>query len=214
MRTILFDVDGTLLFLRGVGKQAMERAMADVWEVPGALDGVSFAGATDSLVAHTVAPGRATGDMWARYYDHLDAALAEFPDKQPLQGVTELLDALEARGAHVALLTGNLQRAAQLKLESVGLLERFDWDRSAFAEDGVERVDVAHAARRRNNGAALAIIGDSVADVTCARAIGARVLAVGTGPQDDGMLHDAGPDHFVADLTDTRSIVSWLLEQP
>lgn len=211
MQTVLFDIDGTLLLFRGVGRAAMERAIEEVWSIPAALRGYSFAGATDGGIAHRVAPGRPREALWSRYLELLEEAVSSLENPSPLPGAATLVDALRARGARLGLLTGNLRRGALLKLGAVGLTDRFDFALSAFGEDGDARNDVARAARRRCGDGPITVIGDSLADIECARAIGARILAVATGPQPRSELEPAAPDRLEPDLTAVESLASWIL---
>ena len=55
------------------------------------------------------------------------------------------------------------------------------------------------------------VIGDTVADVRCAKAIGARSIAVLTGGVDADQLHIADPDRIFVDLSDTQAVVEELL---
>lgn len=208
-RTILFDIDGTLVRFHGLGRRAMALAMEEVWGLRGALDGISFAGATDSGVAARVGPGRDRAPMWSRYVEHLRASAAARSDLAPLEGVVPLLDALAAEGARLGLLTGNVRRGAEIKLSAVGILERFDLAISGFAEDGVERTEIAAAARRRCGDAPLVVVGDTAADVLGARHIGARSLAVAWGFEEEATLLAARPDRVVSALG--PELLSWLL---
>jgi phosphoglycolate phosphatase-like HAD superfamily hydrolase len=54
-------------------------------------------------------------------------------------------------------------------------------------------------------------VGDTVADIECARHIDARVLAVATGPQEHARLERARPDRLEVDLTESGAIADWLL---
>jgi len=211
---LLFDIDGTLVSVGGVGRRAMGQAMEEVWGIPDPLDGIEFAGATDSGVAARIGPDLDAGRMWDRYCARLARMLASGDAPHPLPGVEALLDALHGSGARLGLLSGNLRRGAELKLRACGLAARFDWSISAFAEDGIERSALAEAARARCDGARITVIGDSVPDVLCARHIGARVLAVATGPHGARALRAAGPDRLVADLTATEDLAAWLLARP
>jgi len=209
--TVLFDIDGTILSFHGVGRRAMARAMEEVWGIPGALDAISFAGATDGLVAGRVAPGRPREAMWARYLEHLAAMVSALDAAAPHDGVVELLDELRGRGARLGLLTGNLRAGAAIKLRAVGLEQRFDFAIGGYGEDGDLRAQVAEAARRRCGDGTIAVVGDTAADVDCARHIGARALAVATGVHDEERLRGAGPGLLVRDLTATTAICDWLL---
>jgi phosphoglycolate phosphatase len=208
---ILFDVDGTLLRFYPVGREAMTKAMEEVWGVRDALKDVYFGGFTDGAAAKRVAPDRDPKEMWERYLVHLRAILADRDHLAPLPGVVSLLDALEARGHRPALLTGNLRAGAEIKLGAAGLRDRFDYPRSAFAEDGDERLEIAAAARRRCGNGPLTVVGDTLADIRCARHIGARVLSVATGPETAEQLQAAAPDRCVPDLSATDDLCDWLL---
>jgi phosphoglycolate phosphatase-like HAD superfamily hydrolase len=54
------------------------------------------------------------------------------------------------------------------------------------------------------------VIGDTPLDIGCARAIGARVLAVATGVHTLDQLHDAGPDLALSDLSDPSTFLESL----
>ena len=213
-RTFLFDVDGTLVWYRGVGKCALERAILEEWGLPDALAHVSFAGATDHGLIAAVSEGRPTGALWERYARHLAAGMKALPDAAPLPGVNVLVDRLAASGARLGLLTGNLRAGAQEKLGRSGLWARFDPAISAFGDDGVQRVQIAAAARARCGAGSVTVIGDAVADAVCARHIGARVLLVNTGPQARSELERCAADRLLEDLSATDAVCDWLLSRP
>lgn len=209
---MLFDIDGTLVSLGGVGRAALQRAMTEEWGIEDPLAGISFAGATDGGVAAAVGAARPRDGVWRRYLAYLGALL---PPRAaaPLPGVVALLDHLEAAGVRVGLLTGNLSGSARLKLEHVGLWPRFDLGLSAFAEDHDDRREMASRAVARCAGARVVVVGDSAADVAAARHVGVPVLITATGPQRRPELAALGPDALVDDLTATDAIASWLLGQ-
>ena len=113
--------------------------------------------------------------------------------------------------AHVAdssayanlFLTGNLRRAAQVKMASCGLGEFFG--DGAFGEHGPERNQVAVAARRLvtenwGNSAPLLVIGDTPRDIAAARSIGAYVAAVASGSHSVEALARHQPDYLFSHL--------------
>ncbi len=55
------------------------------------------------------------------------------------------------------------------------------------------------------------VIGDTPLDVQCARAIGARVVAVATGLHSCAQLAPAGPDLLLADLSDPMPLLQLIL---
>jgi phosphoglycolate phosphatase-like HAD superfamily hydrolase len=106
-------------------------------------------------------------------------------------------------------LTGNLREGAAIKLAAIGIRDRFDFAISGFAEDGVERTEIAAAARERCGGAPLVVVGDTMADILGARHIGARSLAVAWGFEEEAKLLAAGPDRLVSVLG--PELLPWLL---
>ncbi|MFM7832200.1 MAG: HAD family hydrolase, partial [Planctomycetaceae bacterium] len=55
------------------------------------------------------------------------------------------------------------------------------------------------------------VIGDTPADVRCARAIGARAVAVATGVYSCEQLQPSDPDHLFATLESTDDVLGKLL---
>jgi phosphoglycolate phosphatase-like HAD superfamily hydrolase len=56
------------------------------------------------------------------------------------------------------------------------------------------------------------VIGDTPADIRCARASGVRVLAVATGRHSVAELEAHRPDAVLEDLTDADRVVAFFLE--
>ena len=130
----LFDVDGTLISASGAGRRAFERAVGDHCEAPdGRLAALRLDGMTDRLIVRETMRllGRPFDDalcdaLLARYVEHLRTEI-HGPGYAVLPGVVESLEALRARGALVALCTGNVVEGARLKLARGGLDAYFDW---------------------------------------------------------------------------------------
>ena len=132
-----------------------------------------------------------------------------------MPGVAAILDALAARPeVQLALLTGNYQGGARIKLTHFDLWHRFAW--GAFGDEHAERDELARTAVASavERGVRLAdpshavIIGDTPFDIACARAAGARVVAVATGGHTLDELRALGPDLAVADLTDLDAVLA------
>ncbi|MSQ00987.1 MAG: HAD family hydrolase [Myxococcales bacterium] len=187
---VLFDIDGTLLRTRGAGREALDAAFLKLHDWPDATEGVHVAGSTDDAICRDVAvrfgeswsPSR-TVALRAVYLRELARLLAPAERTEVLPGVVPLLDQLDGR-AHVALLTGNWRSGADVKLGAASLGHRFDW--GVYSEDAWERDGLVPAARRLADARGLVVgevvvIGDTVADVRCARAGAARVVVVETG---------------------------------
>jgi phosphoglycolate phosphatase len=100
-------------------------------------------------------------------------------------GAAEVLEALSARdGTRLALLTGNLEPIARLKIARAGLGRFFDAGQGGFGSDSEDRLDLPAIARRRAGGylrSETVVIGDTPRDIACAQADGVRCIAVATG---------------------------------
>jgi phosphoglycolate phosphatase-like HAD superfamily hydrolase len=225
---VLFDIDGTLVLTGGAGRRALERAFAEVTGRAASLDGIPFAGRTDrrivaDLLERAGALGRLGDEPWlARlretYCRFLEEELAaeDGPGRLVLPGVRELLDALAARGDTVAaLLTGNFEDGARIKLSHFGLWRYFPW--GAFGDAAEDRnallpvaLDLARARGLAVSPDRTFIVGDTPLDVACARAGGVRAVAVATGGFDAAVLEAAGADVVFEDLGNTGAVLEWL----
>jgi len=218
-RLLLFDIDGTLLDTRGAGASALLAAAVDVLGAdPASLPPLDLAGATDGGVirklfediGHDV-EAQLVGKYKESYLRHLENNLnhPSFPGVL-LPGVAALLPLLS--GHPLGLLTGNLRRGAQLKLERMGIDHHFR--DGGFGDDGELRNDLGPVAVRRMAEATgtifapeqVIVIGDTPKDVACAVAMGARCLGVETGRFDRQTLLASGAWEVVADLSDTAEI--------
>jgi phosphoglycolate phosphatase-like HAD superfamily hydrolase len=227
-RLLLFDIDGTLVLTGGAGKRAMDRAFAETFGVEDAFAGMAMGGRTDRFLveqalARTGLPAAAADlDRFrAAYLAHLDVAIHEpgHGTKARLPGVAALLDAVEAtRAVQAALLTGNYEGGARIKLRHFDLWHRFAW--GAFGDDHADREALACAAlaEARARGVRLerpgdaVVVGDTPFDIACARAAGARVIAVATGGHSLAELTALGPDLAVPDLQDVDGLLDAILD--
>jgi phosphoglycolate phosphatase-like HAD superfamily hydrolase len=224
-RLLLFDIDGTLVLTGGAGARAMLRAFTDLFGFSDGLGSISMAGRTDAWIvsqmaaAHGIAVGeaevRAFHDTYLRYLG--EEILQPGPRKGILPGVRELLDALASRDdVHLALLTGNYRRGAEIKLGYFDLWRYFSTgafgddahDRNGLLWTAIDNVIAAGGPRARPS--ETLIIGDTPLDVAVAVAGGARSLGVATGSYDVDTLLESGADAAVPDLSDTAAVMTVL----
>jgi phosphoglycolate phosphatase len=220
MHVLLFDIDGTLIRSGGAGKAAMEHALRTEFGLVEIIDGVPYSGRTDPSIAHDLLTihGLAPSPenmvrLKAAYLSHLPAALHQF-NGIVLPGVRELLDRVKTLD-HIAvgLLTGNGREGARRKLSHFDLWHYFAF--GAFADDIPERDDVARSALleiNRHLGRDVHpnrvwVIGDTPLDVRCARAIGARAVAVATGWHSIDELTRTAADHVLEDLAAPHALL-------
>ena len=206
----------------GVGVRAMSLAFEDVFGIPNAFADLQPAGRTDAwllghaLELHGVAAARPEVSRFSEAYAmHLARELARpGPRKGIMPGIQQLLSALVSRGdAFLALLTGNTETGARLKLEYFDLWRFFRC--GAFGEVSLDRhalFSTAIARVRECGGldvpvSQVVVIGDTPLDVAAAAAGGARSLAVATGSYGVEALTTAGADVVFETLADTSAVL-------
>ena len=132
-----------------------------------------------------------------------------------LPGAAELIQKLKSLGITPGLLTGNMEDIVAPKLEAAGM-SRSDFPYGGFGDHSPKRADAAGKALKSASayfGREIAperalIIGDTPNDIACARAVGAKVLAVPTGRFSREELLKYGPDYILNDLTEHEEFVN------
>ena len=215
MRLVLFDIDGTLVDCGPSVRRLFGEAMVEAFGTAGPIDSYDFCGRTDDEIVHALTAGaglpaeqvseklpRMKRLYLERLEEHLDA-----DEMRVLPAVPGLLDDLAARDdVAVGLLTGNWRDGARIKLGRVGLDGYFSF--GAFGDDQPDRLGLPPVAMeaasavtgRRWRLEECLIVGDSPADVACARAHDIPALAVATGHTPAEELAAAGPRWLVDDL--------------
>jgi phosphoglycolate phosphatase len=223
MPIILFDIDGTLVRTGGAGKAAMEAGLRTAFGLTAIRDEVPYSGRTDVAISqdllrvHGIEPTRENRLRLQQSY------LAQLPESLKARGgtvcpgVRELLAAVAGRsGVVLGLLTGNVRAGAERKLGHFGLWDFFAC--GGFGDHHLDRDDVARSAlgsAREHVGrdvdpADVWVIGDTPLDVSCARAIGAKAVAVATGWHPLDELAGCAPDLIFGDLSDhTQLLAAW-----
>jgi phosphoglycolate phosphatase-like HAD superfamily hydrolase len=212
---LLWDIDGTLVNSGGAGMRALTAALPVAFGVAGSLEDIPFAGRTDRWIMRQILSKFGLAPTEANFTRLTEAYLAALPlqmavsGARVLPGVVVLLETAASRpGTAQGLLTGNLRRGAEAKLGFHGLWRYFPF--GAFADDSELRDDLGpHALRRARERHGVEfppdrvwIIGDTPLDIACARAIGARCLAVATGTHTAAELAAHAPAAVLPSLAD------------
>lgn len=224
MYVCLFDIDGTLLNSGGAGKAAMEAALLEEFGLPEMLRQVTYSGRTDRSIMRDLMSSHEVAEHPEQIELLIGGYLRRLPDYlhrhegSVLPGIADLLETLARRDdVAVGLLTGNIRAGAQVKLGHFGIFDFFAF--GGFGDHHWERDDVAREALaevRERFGPQVApeniwVIGDTPLDVSCARAIGARVVAVATGWHSMEELAACQPDLLVKDLSDPAPFLKCLV---
>ena len=126
---LLFDIDGTLVSMKGAGRRALARAFGAELGRPDVFDGFEFAGMTDpAIVRHGlgIAGAAATPatvqSLLAAYVECLGDEVQRSTNCLVHPGVEAVLDAAAATSnVAIGLGTGNVRAGARAKLERLGL---------------------------------------------------------------------------------------------
>ena len=227
-RVLLWDIDGTLTRSTRIDsyKDYTAPVLEAVFGTAGRLHEMKVSGMTDlQIIAEALRDEGFTresireraAELHERYMVEMERVHGNGPQLfEVLPGVREALQAAAEHPRYVsALLTGNIEPAAHLKMRLAGLSEYFQLP-GAYGDDSYDRRDLPALAAARINeylGANLEphqfiIIGDTPNDIACARHFGARVVAVATGrmysPED---LRALEPDGLLPDLSDTELVI-------
>jgi len=221
MPILLFDIDGTLVRTGGAGKAAMENALQTTFGVSELLDTVPYSGRTDRAIGRDLLRVHGIDPTPANQVRLQEAYLAQLPARlkaiggNVCPGIMELLGALHPQpNVVLGLLTGNVRVGAKHKLGHFGLWDFFTC--GGFGDEHYERDDVARMAvseMRSHLGRDIDtnevwVIGDTPLDVQCARAVGAKVVAVATGWHPIEELATHSPDYVLADLSNPEELLS------
>jgi phosphoglycolate phosphatase len=211
---LLFDIDGTL-----VQKASGEHAGA-LMQALHNVHGIS----TNTIKQHGSAAGRTDGEI-ARLIlldsgvsaDRIDARAAAVQEEccrlyasmcpadlshAVVAGIPQTLEWLAGlEGVQLALVTGNFEPVARVKLKAAGIGHWFAHEQGGFGSDSEDRSMLPPIARRRAGETAglgvswpreeTLVVGDTPRDIACAHADGVRCVAVTTGPHGDDDLGEA-----------------------
>jgi phosphoglycolate phosphatase-like HAD superfamily hydrolase len=226
VRLLLFDIDGTLLTCGGQSKPLFREALLEVFGRTGEIDRYDFSGRTDPRIVLDLMSGAGvpaekiragTPRVRDAYLDRLEAAI-DPAEVRVYPGVVDLLETLSRRDDCVlALLTGNWERGAGIKLRSVGLDRYFAF--GSFGDDCTDRrmlppIALERAAKRHGrtfDPESIWILGDSLLDVDCAQAHGLRCLGVATGRTSAADLDRAGATRTFGDFARHEDVIAELL---
>jgi phosphoglycolate phosphatase len=218
VRLLLFDIDGTLLSVRGAGRRAVKVALERVYGTAGAIDTYHFGGKTDQRIVFDVLEAAGVtrervrerlDDFFEAYAQGLVDEIGEGDNVVTLPGVAPLVRRLsEMSGVLLGLLTGNIEEGARIKLGPTGLWPHFAV--GAFGSDDADRRRLPSLAARRAHAHVgypfrpdeVVVIGDTPLDIDCARAFGAVAVAVATGFHSRAELQAHRPDLVFDDFQD------------
>lgn len=215
IKTVLWDIDGTLLVTGGAGAVAWQRAFAEQWGVEANIEEHTQAGMTDPEIAAIIfreVIGREGSDEERAtaihgYLSHLEDAVNESEGYRIMAGIEEALPRLAQQGVLQGIVTGNIEAAAHIKLARGNLNRYFQF--GGYGSDSSDRTEVTKKALARGEAvlgspldlAEVISVGDTPRDVSAGHGAGIRVVGVATGAYSVDQQRDAGADWPMADVT-------------
>ncbi|HVV08850.1 HAD family hydrolase [Amycolatopsis sp.] len=224
VRLVLWDIDQTLIDLRGAGRDWYSQVLAEVVGVtmtrmPPLFGRTERAITSEVLRAHGIEPTEElVQKVWAALVDVSAQAVPTLPSRGlALPGAAAALAGLDGRAVQ-SLVTGNLREVAWHKLSAFDLHRQLDFEIGGYGSLSAYRPDlVAHAVEQASArhspfaADAVVVIGDTPHDIDAALAHGARAIAVATGKFDGDALRDAGAHITFEDLSDTPAVLDAIL---
>src|ERR1051325_8160732 len=223
LRILLWDLDGTLVRGKRFGsyKDYTAPMLESIFGTSGSLHQMVVSGMTDLQIVEEAL--RSEGitrehinsrkdELKRSYIEQMKLAVGNGAHViEVIPGAREALQAVHDHPRYQsALLTGNIEPAAYLKVEVTGLAKFFTLP-GAFGDESFDRRDLPALAAARINKQLHAVlrpeqfivIGDTPNDIACARHFGTRVVAVASGRiHSQDQLRECQPDALLPDLLD------------
>ncbi len=220
-RAYLFDIDGTLLHAKGIGKWAFENALKKVMGRDLSLEKEDFSGRTDKDILFSFLEkdglskeeiNKIIPSLYETYLNEFKLLSEKYVDSYTVfPKVREILSSL--KGECIGLLTGNLIETAFLKLKIANLSEFFPYGVGGFGDKSRDRSKLFPIAMQKlkeyykvNEFEKVFVIGDSHRDIICAKKNNAISLIVATGKEKKEELAKYMPDYLFDNFNNVEMI--------
>ncbi|SKC84104.1 HAD family hydrolase [Maledivibacter halophilus] len=205
---LIWDIDGTLIDCKGLGRKAMDKAFLNLYRKEKAFKDVSMAGRLDFQIVknafeiNKILDNNIVG-FFDKYEEMLKEELKDNTSSRILPGIDEILEITSSEeNLYHILGTGNCEKGARLKLSHLGLDKYFHI--GGFGDEDIERWEAIEKAigkakdfyeidfEKKN----IYVIGDTPFDVECGKILGVRTVAVATGRYSYEELSRCKPDYI------------------
>jgi phosphoglycolate phosphatase-like HAD superfamily hydrolase len=227
-RLILFDIDETMIASDGAGRRALTKALETLLPdhrqpLKDTAQTLPMSGKTDPQIIREILQAleftpaeieHYRPEIIKSYLQYLEPEIKACQHYIMHEGVEPLLNSLELEpNAYLGVLTGNVKEGACKKLAPFNLTRFFPI--GAWGCDSSNRLELPPIAVSRANAffarqfapEEVMIIGDSVNDIACAKAYGAKSLAVNTGKTSFDQLSAENPSYLFSSLGDKNAIL-------
>ncbi|MGW8451323.1 HAD family hydrolase [Streptomyces niveus] len=231
MILVLWDIDRTLLYVGETDRLVYREVFQEVVGRPPVIlpargTGVTMPLAVRELLAANDVPDEDMQRLADGIIERLPEKLMGHSEELLTQGrlmpgaLAALVAVRQSELFLPSIVTGNLQRSAEIKLSSFGLASYVDGDVGGYASDNPHRPALVRIAQERSekaygerfNHGNTVIVGDSLQDVLTGREGGAKVVGVASGTTSAAELKSHGADRVIPDLTDVDRVLQSITE--
>ncbi len=218
-KLIIWDIDGTLMECRGVGRLALNLTLQEIYGIEEGFKTINFAGTIDRQIIdeaqklHQLYPFDEAA-FWNRYKDVLRVEIKKNPQIKMIEGVQSLLETLSAEpDLYHVISTGNAEVGAWVKLEETYLSAYFKHgvygdqaeNRTALVSRAIEkgRAQFDHWFLENE----IFVVGDTPLDIEAAKNNGVHSIAVATGRYTVEMLTNYQPEYVFPNFMDQQAVL-------
>ncbi len=222
MALFLFDIDGTLLNTGGSGRKAANIVFKKYFNVDDVFNKIYLIGRSDKAIWEEAIKltdisysyfQKIKPVILREYYKELKRVILNNNKKEILPGIYNLLSHLKGKKHLLGLITGNLKKAAYIKLSPFNLEKFFpvggfgddSGDRNIIAKKAIKRARKFYNINFKNE--EIFIIGDTPADIISARSNKVRSIAVATGLHSFKDLKKYNPDFLFKNFANIDTFI-------
>ncbi len=220
-KLFLFDIDGTLLSPGLLPRQILNQAFIDLVRENPDLQFSDVAGSTDPAIIINglkklgYSDGGITNLAEQILKRYLEEMTAEYPRSDLpflFDDAVELLESVQSAGHIAALMTGNVEAGARIKLDRFALFQRFDF--GVFGDDSADRNLLPGIAREKARDimdltidfGEIIIVGDTPSDARAASFAGTGSIIVCRRPGWEKEIYKAGAGIVVSSLAGPEAL--------
>jgi len=213
---LIWDIDGTLINCKGVGRKAMNDAFFRMYGVESGFDKVSMSGRLDERIVRDamLLHGINESSLESFYSLYGKALIEQMDEHKPhvLDGVHTILEETNLSGQVLNTVgTGNCKIGAEMKLKYTGLdhymkLGSYGSDhdeRWALIDDVIKQAKSLQC--KDFDREKIFVIGDTPRDIIAGQKNNVKTIALETGGFKEPDLVEYNPDFILSSLSDKEA---------